>query len=34
MLIRFVESMRVPYEENPAAIINGARPLALTTDKA
>ena len=34
MLIRFVESMRVPYEENPAAIINGARPLALTADKA
>jgi hypothetical protein len=29
MLIRYVESTRVPYEPDPAAIISGGAPLAL-----
>jgi len=33
MLIRYVESMRVPYEENPEAIITGAFPVKLESGK-
>jgi alkylhydroperoxidase family enzyme len=33
MLIRYVESMRVPYEENPEEIITGAFPVKLESGK-
>jgi hypothetical protein len=33
MLVRYVESMRVPYEENLEKLNTGSRPLALKTNK-